>query len=526
MAFGRDPMNHIRARAVLVLLAVGSFTPPHDCTAAGLPAPLRTDTGLISGRGIEGVAAFKGIPYAAAPIGALRWRPPRPCPAWDGVRACDTFGPSCPQPGPLLGPPPAEMSEDCLYLNVWTAAASAAERRPVMLWIHGGGYTTGEGSSGFYDGTHFAGLGVVLVTINYRLGPFGFFAHPGLSAKAGREGAGNYGLLDQIAALKWVQRNIAAFGGDPDCVTIFGESAGAGSVACLMASPLARGLFHRAIMQSGFAQAEPLAGAESTGREISRALSCHEAPDELAALRGKSAEEVLAAANPVQGLFGRGNKFKPVVDGHALPESPREVFLAGRQAPVPVIAGSNADDGSLFVGQLPVRGLTGYRLALRTIFAGSADEAAALFPAARDEEVPQALSRLITVAAFVSPARTTVSSTAAAGQQAYLYHFTRVPPTLRGSQYGSCHAAEIPYVFGNLGRQPTEVDRSLSRAMAAYWVQFARTGDPNAEGLPTWPTYHETTARHLVFGEKIKQGSGLYKEACDLLAARPTRPPG
>lgn len=491
------------------------------CLQQALAAPdeaVRIDAGVVSGITAEdGVRVFKGIPFAAPPVGELRWRPPQPCARWEGVRTCDTFGPSCPQPKPVLGPAPTTSSEDCLYLNVWTGAQGAQERRPVMVWIHGGGYTTGSGSSPLYDGSALARRGVVVVTINYRLGPFGFLAHPLLSQEAESHSSGNYGLLDQIAALQWVKGSIAAFGGDPDCVTIFGESAGAGSVACLLASPLARGLCHRAIMESGFAQARRLNEAERIGTTVAQRLGCDAAPDPLAAMRGKSAEEVLQAANPAQGLFGKGLKFLPTVDGLVLTEEPRALFSAGKQAAVPIIAGSNADDGSIFSEQLTVKTVQGYGLILRGIFANQAGRARELFPAETDADVPAALGDLITVAAFVAPARFTVSASDMAAQDAYLYHFTRIPPALRSTRYGAMHGAEIPYVFGSLVRAGEETDRQLSEAMGAYWVQFATTGDPNREGLAPWPKYDQATDRYLELGDSIVDKSGLHKEACDLL---------
>lgn len=295
-------------------------------------------------------------------------RPPQPVEAWDGARECTEFGPACQQPASTIGDTPKLQDEDCLYLNVWTAAAD--EPLPVMVWIHGGGCTTGTGSTPIYNGARFAKRVVVLVTINYRLGPLGYLAHPLLSAESDHGVSGNYGLLDQIAALQWVQRNIAAFGGDPDCVTIFGESAGAQSVCWLMVSPLAEGLFHRAIAESGGVHGPTRAlreevgrfeSMESVGERIAHDLGCDTALDPLAAMRAVTPERLLKTLDVAQGLLGKGVKLGAVVDGWALARSASAMWDAGEQYDVPFMTGSNADEGSIFMRQLPVTGLSGYR---------------------------------------------------------------------------------------------------------------------------------------------------------------------
>jgi len=449
--------------------------------AAALPDAIQLDAGRVSGLTVgdaRDVRVFKGIPFAAPPVGDLRWKPPQPVKPWDGVRACTEFGPWCPQPTPLLGGAPPKQSEDCLYLNVWTAAKSAADKLPVMFWIHGGGCTTGSGGSPFYNGEHLARQGVVVVTINYRLGPFGYLAHPLLSKESPHGVSGNYGHLDQIAALQWMRKNIAAFGGDPGCVTIFGESAGAMSVCRLMISPHARGLFHRAIAQSGGAHGRnrplrekrgPLAPMETEGERIAQKLGCDRAENPLAALRATSAKALLAASMPAQGLFGRGVKFGPVVDGWTIPEDPEVMFEAGRQHDVPFMAGSNADEGTLFISQMPVKSAAGYKLAVRGVFGRYADEALKLLPCQGDEDVKAAFSRLTTISAFVGPARSLVRAMEAKRSPAFLYHFTRVPPALKRRGLGAMHAAEVPYVFGTLppGPSPDEKDRELSKVMSA-----------------------------------------------------------
>ena len=520
--------------------------PSSLCAAdAGAPLadPLQIEGGLVSGQAVEkgDVRVYKGIPFAAPPVGPLRWKAPQPVTSWDtppappldkggkgGVRACTEFGNWCPQPKPLMGRDLGPLSEDCLYLNVWTPAKKRDDKLPVMVWIHGGGYTTGSGAQSFYSGESLAREGVVVVTINYRLGPFGFLAHPLLSKESAKAVSGNYGLLDQIAALQWVQKNIAAFGGNPECVTIFGESAGSASVCRLMVCPLAAGLFHRAIAESGGPygqnralreQRGRLASGEQMGEEIAKALGCDTAPDVLAALRAKSADEILQASNPAQGLFGKGNKFGPVVDGWVLPDDPGRLWDQGKQAAVPFITGTNADEGTVFLQQVQIKRVAGYRFSARLLYGEDADEVLKLFPAQNDDEVPGALNKLVTVMSFVSPARMLVRAMAQRQAPAYLYHFTRVPATTRARKLGACHAIEIPYVFKTLGKPKgfDAKDEALAQAMCSYWANFAKTGNPNGAGLSPWPAYAADKDEYLELGDEIKAKSALYKDACDLL---------
>jgi len=518
-------MRRLESVGLLLLLCPAFWTG----MAAGAE-PVRIDSGKVSGAALGadgGLRVYKGIPYAAPPVGKLRWKPPQPVEPWDGVRACTEFGPWCPQPQPLIGKELGRMSEDCLYLNVWTPAASPGDRLPTMLWIHGGGHTTGSGAATFYDGEKLARQGVVVVTINYRLGPFGYFAHPLLSKESEHGVSGNYGMLDQIAALQWVQRNIAAFGGDPGCVTIFGESAGAASVCRLMVSPLAKGLFHRAIAQSGGAHGrnrhlrrtwygmEPM---EKVGERLAATLGCDKAPHPLAALRAVSPEELLTASNPVQGLFGRGTRFGPVIDGWALPDDPSDLWQAGKQHDVPFLTGSNADEGTIFLRQLPIQRVLGYQLTVRMLYRERADDLLKLFPVARDAEVKDAMGRLVGVASFVAPARFLARSMERVQSPGYLYHFTRVAPAGPTQPYGAFHGMEIGYVFGTLkpAMGPTARDWELSRIMSACWVRFAKAGDPNGEGLPRWPVNRAATDQCVEFGDTVEAKAGLHKQACDL----------
>ena len=521
-----------------------------DWTVAGEPAPVvEVGGGRISGAMLDvggtAVQVFRGIPFAAPPVGDLRWRPPQPMKPWDAVRECLQFAPACPQPADLTyGFAFRNQSEDCLYLNVWTAAKDPAERRPVMVWIHGGGNTIGGASAPFYDGRHFAAAGVVLVSIQYRLGAFGYLAHPALSAEAksldGREASGNYGLMDQVAALRWVQSNIARFGGDKDRVTIFGESAGAANVTHLMASPLAQGLFHRAIAQSGyFGENTPHlkqgsgprnASAHQNGVEFARRLGVTgEDVAALAALRQLPAEKLLTVPVAVGTIVGGGEgggrafRFGPVVDGYVLPRSPGEVWSAGQMHRVPLIAGSLLDDGSVFSRANPVQRLLGYRLVMRTIFGPDTDAAMEQFPAARDEAVPAAMHRLITVTSFRAPARRLVRWMEAAGGDAWLYHFSRNPGQGRAVRDGVFHGLEIGYVFKTLTAWGDATDKALAEDMLRRWVNFARDGDPNggaaggAKLEPCWPKYRTAEDQHLEFGDRIRVESGLDREQCDLV---------
>jgi para-nitrobenzyl esterase len=515
-----------------LLPAVAQEAAPAD------PRLVRIDSGAAIGRERDGVRLWLGIPYAAPPVGDLRWRPPRAVTPWEGVRDCEAFGPSCPQPPGFVRDRRGvgTTSEDCLTLNVWSAARDPAERRPVMVWLHGGGFTTGSGSLSYYDGAAFARRGVVLVTINYRLGPFGFFAHPALSVESERGVSGNYGLLDQIAALDWVRRNIAAFGGDPGRVTIFGESAGGASVATLMVSPLAKGLFHRAVVQSGGVShidrklRETWRGRpslQSRGVALSAQLGCERAEDPLAALRAIPAADLLAASRAEPATFDPERRYGPVVDGYVLPDDPAKLWREGRQHDVPLIAGSTADDGSVFARDGLVRSEFGYRLAAQRVFGPDTDEVLGLFPPDREGEVSATFRRLVTVFAFVAPAREMARAMERVSARAWLYHFTRVTPAGALLGLGAPHGCEIPCVFGNppAGLPVGKVDRDLSDAMQSYWVAFAATGVPAAKGLPEWPPHDAASDRYLEFGERIAAKSGLHAAECDLFsrlaAARP-----
>jgi para-nitrobenzyl esterase len=480
--------------AVTHLSAQGSTS----AAAATISDPVRIDTGLISGtsgRSPE-IRVFKGIPFAAAPVGELRWRTPQPALRWDGVRKADQFGPRCMQGGGPNAPP---TSEDCLFLNVWTGARSSSARRPVMVWSHGGAFAVGSGSTPLYDGENLAKKGVIVVTYNYRLGPFGWFSHPELSNESGHHASGNQGLMDAIAALKWVQKNVASFGGDPKNVTIFGESAGGTIGAAMLGSPEAKGLFHRAISESPFWMGFPtarwmaLAEAEQSGRQVATTLGV----TSLAELRAKTAEELLKGG---RGLF-------PIVDGWYVKEDPTIAFAEGRQHEADVLVGSNKDEGTFPAFGLNAEGAKRFGSEARERWGDLSEAFFKLYPTRTDAE--SQTSQLTWVRDEMSwQTRNWAELQARRGKsRAYVYYFTHEPPSA-GNQppRGATHTAEIQYVFSNppANRQWTEQEHKLADVMSSYWVNFASTGDPNGKELPAWPAYKDKgTGRAMILGPTV-----------------------
>src|SRR5262245_39461351 len=477
----------------------------HGYAANSLPAVVHTQSGPIRGSGTD-IRVFKGIPYAAPPVGDRRWRPPTPAEPWTDVRETTQFGPRCPgtppaRAGALGGP----ASEDCLTLNVWTPAKSSGDRLPVMVWIHGGGFNFGTVTVPRLDGTNLARRGVVVVSFNYRLGALGFLAHPALSRESEHRVSGNYGLLDQIAVLRWVGANIAAFGGNPENVTLFGSSAGASSQIFLMVSPLARGFFHHAIAQSlGFAAVGPkprlrvpsyhFAAAEAHGLSL--------APD-IATLRGLSADEVLARMPNTSETLGVG-LYVPLVDGYVVPDDPAVLVGTNNQSKVPLLIGHNADEGLFYARDLP-KTLEEYRAFVRARFpAEFVDTVLARYPAT-DADVAVVAAVLETESRFVATAALTARA-ASKLSDVYMYRFLRVAPSSRSAWGGAAHTSEVPYVFDNTSANASqfdEIDRTVSRAMADAWVQFAKTGNPNGGGLPQWPSYRSPDYRVLDFGDTV-----------------------
>jgi para-nitrobenzyl esterase len=480
-------------------------------------AAVRIDSGLVGG--VAGrdpaIQVYKGIPYAAPPVGDLRWHSPRPVKPWTGVRQADQFSPVCYQPpyrkGSLYFSDPEPMSEDCLTLNVWTGAQGSGEARPVMVWIHGGALTRGSGSLPLYDGESLAKKGVVVVTINYRLGVFGFLAHPELTRESDHNSSGNYAFLDQIAALQWVKKNIAAFGGDPKKVTIFGESAGAWSVNYLMATPLAKGLFERAIGESGaaFGPMQTLLQTEGLGTKFASSMGA----DSIQALRTKPAEDVLKRS----GLAS----FPPCVDGWMLPESVYDIFEHGKQNDVPLIAGSNADEATSLAPWPENRTLQAFRKDMQQRFGSLADEFFKIYPADTEAQAKAAHYASIRDLLFGWQMRTWVREQTSTGHApAFLYYFSYVPADPESARYGAYHASEIAYVFNNLDRTkhvPTEADAQLADRLSSYWVNFAATGDPNRKALPEWPPYQRSSDEALEFGRSIKEVAHLHQAALDFL---------
>jgi len=506
-----------------------------SCAPASVPLkdPIKIDTGQISGTTVGDIHVYKGIPFAAPPVGDLRWKPPQPAAPWQGVKECTEFGPD--PHGyltPILRSTAGTTSEDCLYLNVWTPAKTSGDRLPVMVWIYGGGFRFGSGATPLYNGENLARRDVVLVTFNYRVGPFGFLAHPLLSKESEHNSSGNYGLLDQIAALQWVQKNIAAFGGDSNRVTIFGESAGAISVAYLMVSPLAKGLFQRAISQSladlgFFAHIREIRYGndpkEKMGEQLAKDLGCNDAPDPLAAMRAKSAEEVMAAGKPPVDYVSPGYSYGPVVDGWVLPDHPLSLFEAGKQHHVPFMLGSNADEWALFQLVTPPTTADSYKAYVNKAFGDQAQHVLAMYPASDDKEAKASSEQVVTLYSFTCPAKAYASTMSNVKSPAYFYQFTRVPPG--ATALGCFHALDIGYAFGNLmpivsTPKPEayfdDTDRALSEAMMSYWTRFAATGDPNQEGLTEWPVYDAKADKYLDLGDKIEVKSGLYNETCAL----------
>ena len=468
--------------------------------------------GKVAGTVTSGMTVFKGIPFAAPPVGDLRWKAPQPVKPWTGVKDASKWGPACIQDAMfprIFGAPETELSEDCLYLNVWTPAKTAGDKLPVMVWIYGGGFIGGQTSLPLYDGAKLAEKGVIVVSVAYRLGAFGFLAHPELSQESGK-GSGTYGLQDQIAGLQWVRANIAAFGGDPDRVTIFGESAGGMSVSMLAASPAAKGLFQRAISESGGHFGGPKGGS-ADGGVTSPALKVAEASGQrfLAKLgvQDIAAARALPAAAIQKGVAPEFQaSFFPAFDGHVLPGDQYELYQAKKFNDTPILIGTNSDEGAPF--QAPTNPAQ-FEQSVRANYASQADSILAAYPHATDAEAFKAAKDLMRESTFAwhTWAWAMLQSEKGKGK-AFVYYFDHRTPQ---SPNGSSHGSEIAYVFGTLAagagplfgvpNPPRPEDVKLSDLMSGYWTHFAKTGDPNGPGLPSWPVFTASDQRVMFFDD-------------------------
>jgi para-nitrobenzyl esterase len=491
-----------------------------------------TENGTIVGsnEADAGLRVFKGIPFAQPPVGKLRWRPPDPVQNWKGEREALRFGPRCMQ-APIYSDMVFRsdgLSEDCLYLNVWTLAKSANEQLPVLVYFYGGGFQAGDGSEPRYDGASMARKGIVTLTANYRLGVFGMLAHPDLTKESPHHASGNYTLLDQQAALKWVQQNIAAFGGDPKRVTIAGESAGSQSVSALMASPLSRDLIAGAIGESGAMinsapGSIPLADAERDGVKFATAVGANS----LSALRAVPAQKLLEAATSPD------VRLNPIVDGYFLPKPPGEIFAAGEQAKVPLLAGSNSEESSFteVLGEDKPT-VENYQRAVQRLYGEHAETVASMYPAASDSDVTQAATELASdrFHGFSTWKWVTLHGLTSK-KPTFYYYYAHPRPTPRAAEAnssaepkGAVHSAEIEYAMGNLESNEvfawTEDDYKVSKAMQDYFANFIKTGNPNSEGLPTWSPYNgDATSPRLTIDVNTRLGPDTRRVRYQLLDA-------
>ena len=527
-------MSLVRLLPVVLMIAL----PLAAARADDFSTHVKTRSGIVAGAVDHGVLSFKGIPYARPPVGKLRWREPLPARSWPGTLQATDYGHDCMQ---LLFPEDdapirTTPSEDCLVLNIWRPAAATQSRLPVMVWIYGGGFTIGGTSPAAYDGSNFARDGVILVSMNYRLGRFGFFAHPALTAENPNGLLGNYGYLDQIAALKWVQRNIAAFGGDPHHVTLFGESAGGGSVQVLMTSPRARGLFAAAIVESGGSRGNLMGGGtrrisadlpglpsgESTGVNFAKNQGIEDTgPQGLAQLRALPADTVQAGIGfGAPRAAGPPTYAGPMQDGKIVIGDPSLIYRAGGQAKVPFMIGANTADIGGFGNPQSL-------LEVFRPFGADAAHAQRAYDPEHSGDVQALAARVGRDALMIEPARFIAATLAAQGQKAWLYRFGYVVESMRASwKTGAPHAKEIPFVFDTLtaryGTAVTAHDATVAATTHAYWVNFGKFGDPNGTGLAPWPAYSATTDELMIFqADGVAAGQkDPWKVQLDLTAQR------
>ncbi|MBI4852016.1 MAG: carboxylesterase family protein [Acidobacteria bacterium] len=502
-------------------------------TPLALSDPIMTEEGPVRGELQDKSIVFRGIPYASPPVGNLRWRAPQPAAKRTDVLEATQFGSPCSQPdaGKVIG------SEDCLSLNIWSPKTKESSPRPVMFFIHGGGNVTGSADViafgvRLYDGTFLHDLGgVVVVTINYRLGPLGFFSHPGLSAEDRENGvSGNYGLMDQIFALQWVQKNIANFGGDPNNITIFGESAGGRNVLALVSSPKAKGLFQKAIVESGaplFIET-PLRtdttgiSAENIGLRTSQSLGCEKGiASPTVCLRNSTPEQLLKALTPDELGFS-GFQYGPIVDGVIIPDKSTTILTSGNYNQVPLMIGTNKNEFLSFIPGLNIKldNQADYESALRLNFGDKAPEIAKRYPISDYGSPTLALDAVFTDFAFLCPARTAVRLTSINQPKTFYYQFTQTIKSVES--LGSFHGLELGFVFRTVSNVKlatiSKKEIKLADKMLAYWTNFAKTGDPNGKNLPKWPAYNNSTDMNIVLNTKIKTDTGLRKDFCSFLS--------
>ncbi len=505
-------MRSILCSFLIAALAGCASAPP----VQSLDQPVSTDKGLVSGTGTT-IRSFKGIPYAKAPVGALRWRAPQPVDAWSGVRDASRFGPDCMQPKEYPELRGTGMSEDCLSVNVWTPARTSAERLPVMVWIYGGGFTYGSGSHPSYDGEALARRGIVVVTLNYRMGLFGFMAHPQLTAESPDKASGNYALMDQIAALQWVQRNAGAFGGDPGRVTVAGQSAGAMAISSLITSERARGLFRQAILQSVgvMRPMSSLADAEKSGLQ---------AGADIGELRRMDAAALVARLKDIS-TPGRNvtdaRSLGVIVDGSIIRQDDYRAFARGEYAPMPMIVGSNANEGGGMARSHPVKTGSAYQAYLARNFPSLEPRALQTYGAATDADVVPAMSRLMSDTEFLYGTREMLRVVSQREPRTYRYVFTQ---QRNGAATPPIHGDELQYPFDNLqaphrGRvRPSDSsDAEVAREMADAWTRFVKTGNPNGGSLPVWPRYDAERQQYLEFGKDIRPAAFGPQPGLDLI---------
>ena len=481
---------------------------------AGEAPVVTTDKGPVAGTFKGQTNLFLGIPYAAPPVGALRWKPPVPAAAWSAPLDATAYGPACLQSGEAGKLAPG-TSEDCLTLNVWAPANPASEKAPVLFWIHGGSFVGGSGRE--FDGQALSeATGAVVITINYRLGPLGFLAHPDLSAEdAAHPSSGMYGIEDQRAALVWAKANVKAFGGDPDNITVFGQSAGGISTCLQLLSPQSKGLFQRTIIESGACTTGSITKqqAEATGAGFTDALGCSNAADRLSCLRGKTSDEVLLA------LSGGATWF-PFADGFNIPEPPRKMLADGNFTKVPTLLGTTKKEGTFFVLATDIPDDAAYAAILEATFPGKSAEIMALYPSASYGSPKAAYAEIYGDVAFVCPTRTTARALSNAGVATYLYQFVHEP---LGALLGPFHGAEVAFVFGgfeNIGFGDNDLaftpeQKQLSSVMQSYWFNMAKSGDPNSAGAAAWPQYDAVSDQNIVLDLTPSTQAELKQHLCD-----------